>query len=660
MVLYNFKTITKVPSAKEFLDVILSKTQRKTPTVCHRGWYIQRIRGFYARKIKFTTESFMEKFKLILTDFPRLDDIHPFYSDLVNVLYSKHHYKLALGQISTAKNLIENVGKDYLRLMKFGDSQYRCKELKRAALGRMATVCKKLNASLGYLEQVRQHLTRLPSIDPSTRTLIITGFPNVGKSSFINKVSKANVDVQPYAFTTKSLFVGHMDYKYCRWQVIDTPGILDHPLEDRNTIEMQAITALAHLHSTVLFFVDISESCGYTIKKQVSLYHSIKPLFANKPLLVVANKTDLRKMDSLDDEDKALIESIAKDKNTRVCPMSNISEEGISDVKNIACDMLLQHRVERKLQSKKVEEIKNRISVTQPTPRDDKDRKPAIPDTVLEMKKNATPKQPRRTLKDVEREHGGAGVFNFDRRNNYLLDHDEWKWDIIPEIMDGKNVADFIDPDIEERLKELEEEEEELERAYEEAGINMENDDDELTEEQVELLEKIRKRQKMVKLENRAMKTNNKPKVPRTALSYHNTVESISSKLAERGVDAEKILRERSKSRVRGRKRTRDEDDKMVDAEEASTPAAKAARFRSLSKNRSHTRSQSRMRGQTPAPQDGFINPKQKVFAEKMEKNQQKRANEYAKKGEGDRVYLDPMPKHLFSGKRGIGGNDRR
>jgi hypothetical protein len=53
--------------------------------------------------------------------------------------------------------------------------------------------------------------------------------------------------VQPYAFTTKSLFVGHMDYKYLRWQVIDTPGILDHALEDRNTIEMQAVTALVIL-----------------------------------------------------------------------------------------------------------------------------------------------------------------------------------------------------------------------------------------------------------------------------------------------------------------------------------------------------------------------------------------------------------------------------
>lgn len=31
------------------------------------------------------------------------------------------------------------------------------------------------------------------------------------------------MDVQPYAFTTKSLFVGHMDYKYLRWQVRRVP-----------------------------------------------------------------------------------------------------------------------------------------------------------------------------------------------------------------------------------------------------------------------------------------------------------------------------------------------------------------------------------------------------------------------------------------------------
>ena len=53
---------------------------------------------------------------------------------------------------------------------------------------RMCTIMKRQHQSLTYLEQVRQHLSRLPSIDPNTRTLLICGFPNVGKSSFINKV----------------------------------------------------------------------------------------------------------------------------------------------------------------------------------------------------------------------------------------------------------------------------------------------------------------------------------------------------------------------------------------------------------------------------------------------------------------------------------------
>lgn len=83
----------------------------------------------------------------------------------------------------------------------------------------MCTVMKRVSPSLAYLEQVRQHMSRLPSIDPNTRTILICGYPNVGKSSFINKITRADVDVQPYAFTTKSLFVGHTDYKYMRWQV---------------------------------------------------------------------------------------------------------------------------------------------------------------------------------------------------------------------------------------------------------------------------------------------------------------------------------------------------------------------------------------------------------------------------------------------------------
>ncbi|KDD75066.1 hypothetical protein H632_c892p0, partial [Helicosporidium sp. ATCC 50920] len=308
---YNFKTMTVVPTAKDFIDIVLSKTQRQTPTVVHNGWAIQRIRQFYMRKVKHTQSTWHERLSLILDDFPKVDDIHPFYSDLLNVLYDKDHYKLALGQLRSARTLIDKVSSDYVRLLKYGDSLYRCKQLKRAALGRMCTIMKRQGPSLTYLEQVRQHMGRLPSIDPTTRTLLVCGYPNVGKSSFLNRVTRADVEVQPYAFTTKSLYVGHADYKYLRWQIIDTPGILDRPLEERNTIEMQSVTALAHLRAAVLYVVDASQECGYTLAQQAALFFSLAPLFAGKPVLVVVNKTDVAPLDRLSQPDLDLLKSMA-------------------------------------------------------------------------------------------------------------------------------------------------------------------------------------------------------------------------------------------------------------------------------------------------------------------------------------------------------------
>jgi len=627
---YNFKKIVVVPTAADFIDIILSKTQRKTPTVVHKQYKISRIRGFYMRKVKFAQQSFHDKLSTILTDFPKLEDIHPFYADLMNVLYDKDHYKLALGQINIALHLIDNVSKDYVRLLKYGDSLYRCKQLKRAALGRMATIMKRQAQSLQYLEQVRQHLSRLPSIDPNTRTLLICGFPNVGKSSFINKITRADVEVQPYAFTTKSLFVGHTDHKFVRWQVVDTPGILDHPLENRNTIEMQAIAALAHLKAAILYVMDISEQCGHTIGQQVALFESIKPLFANKPLLVVLNKIDVTRLEELAPEQKELIQQFVSD-DIPVLEMSTHSDEGVMNVKTEACERLLAHRIEVKMKSKKVDSILNRLHVAMPKARDGIVRPPCVPQKALEKRIAKPLKEKKRTERDLEVELGDD--YSLDLKKNYDLPAD-FKYDVIPEFWENKNIADYIDPEIMSKLEELEREEE----LRIESGVYDEKEEevDEETEEIHTLANKIREKKKIISIESKIGRSGGKPVLPRASRKRDRSASRLREEFENLGVDM-----------------TGTKDAHFARSESKSRTPVKKARMDS----EGHVRTSSRV---TPRDQSGVRNTEMKSKAKKLMKTGQRKRNQFGKAGEADRYIGTKMPQHLFSGKRGIGKTDRR
>ena len=655
------------------------------------------------RKIKFTQQTISERLTKILTDFPRLNDIHPFYADLCNTLYDRDHYKLALGQLNTARSLVDQIARDMIRMVKYADSAYRCKCLKRAALGRMCTVLKRQKASLAYLEEVRKHLSRLPALDPNTRTILMCGLPNVGKSSFMNKITRGNVDVQPYAFTTKSLFVGHCDYKYLRWQVIDTPGILDHSLEERNTIEMQAIIALAHLTCSVLYFCDISEHCGYSIEQQCSLFRSIKPLFANKQLILVVNKVDEQPWETLDPEKKEMIEALAKDANCSLMTMSNKSEHGVSEVKSQACEKLLASRVDARVSGKKIEGVMNRLQVFHPTPRDNVERGAYIPETVQDAiaegtigsvdhkpKRSRTGYAPtvddadndtdmgtqRKLARDLMWENGGPGVWAPDYREQYDLKDDEWRFDAIPEIIDGKNVADYIDPDISKKLADLEMEEEQLIKELEAQRMGEEPESD-LDSEEEAAVDAIRDRKAIIRKMAQVNRSENKPVVPRTmrgrTKDMHQpgdrTRDVIKAKMDKLGVDTSKMLErgrsmERESGRKRGRSRVRrsdrdaeDSDDEMEDVSMSKTQAKKKKRSKSEAAKREASVSRGHSKPRDPS-QVGLHSDAAVKAAKKLDRQARKGWSGGA--GEGDNRKSVHLVKWMNTGKKRMGTHNKR
>lgn len=565
----------------------------------------------------------------------------------MNTLYDADHFRIALGQLATAKHLIETIARDYVRLIKYAQSLFQCKQLKRAGLGRMATITKRLKGSLEYLEQVRQHLGRLPAIDPNTRTLLICGYPNVGKSSFLKSVTRADVEVQPYAFTTKSLYVGHFDYKYLRFQAIDTPGILDHPLEEMNTIEMQSITAIAHLRSAVLYFVDLSEQCGYSVEAQIKLFHSIKPLFANKVVFLVVNKIDAMRPEDLEEDKQALLQTITKSGEVEMLKLSCHTEEGVMEVRNKACERLLAIRVEQKLKSavgsaasSEATNILNRIHVSRPI--SGAEPKPFIPDAVLNrVKYDPTDPNRIRLERDIQEENGGAGVYNINMKKNYLLEKDEWKEDKIPEVFNGRNVYDFIDPEIEAKLQALEDEEEQLEAS----GFYQEDEDLE-DEEDVETHDKadyIRDQRKLIRNAARSKKAlKNRAIIPRSQAPAKNLSE-MEGHLDALGLDASTIVaRARSKSRGRAASSTRDVD--MEDAD----PAMRGLSVPRQIKQKAIDRAKSRARS-TNRREDGLGDAFGKDKADKVAKLTQRKMNRMARQGEGDRHTTVALEKHLVS-----------
>merc|ERR1711997_408721 len=312
---------------------------------------------------------------------------------------------------------------------------------------------------------------------------------------------------------------------------------------------------------------------------------------------------------------------------------------------------LLQDRVNHKFKSNKVETIMNRLTVAIPKARDTKARPAFIPEAALKKRQEkmqrslaedeeemetSVPK--RKTEREIELEQGDDYIV--DLKKNYDLPDDQ-KYDIIPETWQGHNIADFIDPDIMEKLEALEKEEEARERAgyYD----SEESEEDESYAEIKELAGKIREKKARMK-QDQWIDNTKKPTLPRQSVAKRRerSVGRLRQEFTELGVDMEGTDHAHFTKTMKRKSRS-----------ESRTPATKKAKIEGEDDGRSQSR--------TPRDQSGIRDPVQRKKLKVLAKKTARKAfATHGKAGESDRKILCKKPKHLFSGKRGTGKTDRR
>lgn len=271
-----FEQLPTVPTSQELLDRAFRRASRASDN---------------ASMVQNAGNILSDNLSNLVRKFPSFENLPPFYREMADITAGVDAMRISLSRLRWASRQIRLITREFVGKMKRSGGQDSTPD-RKAAFGRISSVMRSIEKDLLFLNEARNMLRKMPTIDPNTPTILIAGYPNVGKSSFIIQVTGARPDIASYPFTTRGVYVGHFTRGDQKYQVVDTPGLLDRPLSERNEIERQTVAVLSHLQGVVLYILDPSEYCGYPLESQINLAEDLKN-WIKLPMLIVANKADV-------------------------------------------------------------------------------------------------------------------------------------------------------------------------------------------------------------------------------------------------------------------------------------------------------------------------------------------------------------------------------
>ena len=296
----GFTDLPTIETADTYLDNAFKKARamaRDHTLGDHEKSKIQREKTLGLIKINAIKDYLIAQFDIIIAKYPNMDNLSEFYVQLLRLTLNFKQLKKSLGSLNWANDQIRILNR-VTRPKLLGTTEVeQAQQAQRAYYGRISSVIKQIKKELAYLHLARQMMRTYPSIKENLFTVCIAGFPNVGKSTLLSKITPAKPEIGSYAFTTKQLNLGYMTTEGIKFQFIDTPGTLNR-IEKMNPIETQAYLAIRYVANAIIYVFDITEESGYMLKDQQKLLKVLKE--TGKTIYCYLSRTDLLRQEEID------------------------------------------------------------------------------------------------------------------------------------------------------------------------------------------------------------------------------------------------------------------------------------------------------------------------------------------------------------------------
>lgn len=288
----NFQKMPPVEPYKNHLDVAFHQAKLHAEVVKKKTKKKREPHIYTLKRIEFARFDTMRKFLVsrldqIIGSFPEIDLLPVFYRELAETTLDIPALRKSLSSLHSAIKRINNLHSAYSRKVGDTKSGKTLHDLRNEFYGRVSSILERVSQDFTFLEQARRVMKNYPDIK-DLPTVAIAGFPNVGKTTLLTKLSSARPEIAEYAFTTKHINVGYFHVDSREIQLLDTPGTLARP-EKMNFIEQQAYLAIRHLANMIIYVFDPTEP--YPIEDQEKLLALLKK--EKKPILFYMSKSDI-------------------------------------------------------------------------------------------------------------------------------------------------------------------------------------------------------------------------------------------------------------------------------------------------------------------------------------------------------------------------------